>query len=383
MLYQERPKKNKNSWAVTVRFFKKKRNPSRKSVTLSHKTRTGAQSRASEVIRLYINGEYDPWMDEVGANGDSREHPGEINWMARTLGRLLKRYVEYKKAMDWSPGTAEINEKVLALFIADTGPNARPDILSTTMIHEWVTKRYTSAGSRSSITTRIITFCNWLHEEGYIEKKIKRPRFPVDVNPMPVYCTPSELTLIKATIARETRRHARAGRLNHGNSALWLIPFIDTAVYTGIRLSMLLQLRVEDINLETGEIIVGRRQPTKNRIIRVLPAGEIKPLMHVLRAQARRLERQGKYTADTRFFGHTDPRRTSRTFRKYARIAVPGKNIKFHALRHTCGTMLASAGLPLNFIAEWLGHKDLRSTLIYAKIKPYHLKKEVGRAFRD
>jgi len=39
---------------------------------------------------------------------------------------------------------------------------------------------------------------------------------------------------------------------------------------------------------------------------------------------------------------------------------------RFHDLRHTFGTQMAAAGAPLRAIQEWLGHADLRTTLIYA-----------------
>ncbi len=40
--------------------------------------------------------------------------------------------------------------------------------------------------------------------------------------------------------------------------------------------------------------------------------------------------------------------------------------VRFHDLRHTFGTQMAAAGAPMRAIQEWLGHADLRTTLIYA-----------------
>jgi integrase len=41
------------------------------------------------------------------------------------------------------------------------------------------------------------------------------------------------------------------------------------------------------------------------------------------------------------------------------------RRIRFHDLRHTFGTQMAAAGAPVRAIQEWLGHADLRTTLIY------------------
>ena len=40
--------------------------------------------------------------------------------------------------------------------------------------------------------------------------------------------------------------------------------------------------------------------------------------------------------------------------------------MRFHDLRHTFGTQMAAAGAPMRAIQAWLGHADLRTTLIYA-----------------
>jgi integrase len=40
--------------------------------------------------------------------------------------------------------------------------------------------------------------------------------------------------------------------------------------------------------------------------------------------------------------------------------------IRFHGLRHTFGTRIAAAGVPMRVLQEWMGHRDYRTTLIYA-----------------
>jgi integrase len=40
--------------------------------------------------------------------------------------------------------------------------------------------------------------------------------------------------------------------------------------------------------------------------------------------------------------------------------------VRFHDLRHTFGTAMASDGVPMRTLQEWMGHRDLQTTLIYA-----------------
>ena len=44
--------------------------------------------------------------------------------------------------------------------------------------------------------------------------------------------------------------------------------------------------------------------------------------------------------------------------------------ITFHSLRHTFGTRMAAAGVPLRTLQEWMGHKDHATTQRYADYAP-------------
>ena len=41
-------------------------------------------------------------------------------------------------------------------------------------------------------------------------------------------------------------------------------------------------------------------------------------------------------------------------------------DVRFHDLRHTFGTAMAADGVPMRTLQEWMGHRDLQTTLIYA-----------------
>ena len=44
--------------------------------------------------------------------------------------------------------------------------------------------------------------------------------------------------------------------------------------------------------------------------------------------------------------------------------------VRFHDLRHTFGTAMAAAGAPLRAIQEWMGHRDYKTTSLYADYAP-------------
>ena len=63
--------------------------------------------------------------------------------------------------------------------------------------------------------------------------------------------------------------------------------------------------------------------------------------------------------------GHT----LTRTFQS-ALEAAGVRKVRFHDLRHTFGTRMAAAGVPMRTLQEWMGHRDFRTTLIYADYAP-------------
>lgn len=54
--------------------------------------------------------------------------------------------------------------------------------------------------------------------------------------------------------------------------------------------------------------------------------------------------------------------------RKWAELAGLERHLHFHLSRHTYGTMLITAGVDLYTTCKLMGHADVRTTQIYAKI---------------
>jgi integrase len=56
---------------------------------------------------------------------------------------------------------------------------------------------------------------------------------------------------------------------------------------------------------------------------------------------------------------------------RYSEAAgLPKEKSHFHVLRHSVATHMVEAGIPIRQIQDWLGHRHLRSTEIYAKVSP-------------
>lgn len=57
--------------------------------------------------------------------------------------------------------------------------------------------------------------------------------------------------------------------------------------------------------------------------------------------------------------------------------SVKHKPISFHWARHTFGILFVTEGIPLESVSKMMGHKDLRTTQIYAKITNNKISKDV------
>jgi integrase len=115
------------------------------------------------------------------------------------------------------------------------------------------------------------------------------------------------------------------------------------------------------------------KSKNSRRIMRIGP-GMVHCLRHHRRHQlAERLALGDRWIDTGRLFTSPigtalDPRNIARDFEDLCATAgVP--RIRFHALRHTCATLLLAEGEPLEVIADRLGHGDTRVTSqVYAHV---------------
>jgi integrase len=152
---------------------------------------------------------------------------------------------------------------------------------------------------------------------------------------------------------------------------------ILTAAMSGLRMGELLALRWCDVDWSAQRIRVRRNYvrgqfgtPKSRRGSRSVP------LADRLGGELDRHHRRTVYSADQDLVfanSHTgaplDGAPLLRAFQR-ALAAAGVRRVRFHDLRHTFGTRMAAAGAPMRALQEWMGHRDLRTTLIYADYMP-------------
>jgi integrase len=151
-----------------------------------------------------------------------------------------------------------------------------------------------------------------------------------------------------------------------------------TAAMTGLRQGELIALRWRDVDWTAGRIRVRQNYvrgrfgtPKSRRSTRSVPmadavAGDLDRLYQATRWQA-----DGDLVfANARTGGPMERAGVLRRFKRALRAARLDETHRFHDLRHTFGTRMAGAGVPMRTLQEWMGHRDLDTTLIYADYAP-------------
>lgn len=184
-------------------------------------------------------------------------------------------------------------------------------------------------------------------------------------------------------------RHAQPGVYEALDRAMY-----RTAAMTGVREGELIALRWCDIDWTASAIRVHQNfvldefgTPKSKRSFRAVPmarqvAAELEryykakgsPDEHLLvfGEPEARLVLRGNHKGKTMPAG--TPLNKAAILRRFRRALeaaqVRQTALKFHELRHTFGTQMAAAGVPMRTLQEWMGHRDIKTTERYVHYAP-------------
>lgn len=128
---------------------------------------------------------------------------------------------------------------------------------------------------------------------------------------------------------------------------------------TGLRISDIIKLTWADVTTDTNGAtrIHGIMQKTNEQFSNKISDDAVKLLP----------ERNGKTDTD-KVFKLQHRSSIDRNLKTWAKAAGITKNVSFHTARHTFATMLLTQGADLYTVSKLLGHSDISTTQIYAKI---------------
>ncbi len=144
---------------------------------------------------------------------------------------------------------------------------------------------------------------------------------------------------------------------------------------TGVRVSEIIDLNMEDINIENGYI----RCRGKGNKERIVPLGKVAIKNTKVYLETARCKLVKNNNSEEAFYvNHHGKRLTRQGFwkiiKKYAKKANLEGKITPHTLRHSFATHLLENGADLRSVQEMLGHADISTTQIYTHVTQKKLK---------
>jgi integrase/recombinase XerC len=246
------------------------------------------------------------------------------------------------------------------------------------LVHLHQTGRGSSSIARKLAVIR--TFFRFLHREGIVSHNPARlVPTPRQKRKLPTVLTVDQVTDLVGVPDKKNSRSLR-------NRAI-----LETLYSTGMRLSELVALDIEDINDREGIV----RVKGKGQKERIVPIGShaLEAIRRyresLIRVDSRPVQAAGsnpvfmnnrREFAGQRIGTRTVSRIVGHAGRQMVRSDIQGVRVTPHALRHSFATHLLEGGADLRAIQELLGHQRLSTTQRYTHLAADHLMEVYDKA---
>jgi integrase len=212
----------------------------------------------------------------------------------------------------------------------------------------------------------------------------KFKKLPLDTNSRIRYLSEAEEKSLRASLeARQVKKRAEREAYNRwctarskdtlsdlkGRFTDYLTPIVLLALNTGLRRGELFNLRWYDIT-QTGRLLTVEGATAKSGKTRHVPLNdEAAQVLKDWKAHS-----PASDGPDLVFPNPVTGERLGEIRKSWGKLLEDAEitAFRFHDLRHHFASKLVMAGVDLNTVRELLGHRDIKTTLIYAHLAPEH-----------
>lgn len=227
---------------------------------------------------------------------------------------------------------------------------------------KWLRKNGKSAATVSRSIASLRSFYQFLVEQGVAKQNPATALVPdKTVKKLPQILTSREVELL-------LEQPASTDAKGYRDKAM-----LEILYATGIRVSELISLDEDDVNLSIG--VVHGKTWSKERVIPLYPAA-IKALEdYITRVRPHMVSSREEKALFVNVSGDRMSRQGFwKIIKQYQEKAKIEKEITPHTLRHSFAAHLLENGADLRSIQEMLGHADISSTQVYAQLVKKQLK---------
>ena len=249
---------------------------------------------------------------------------------------ILKILNERLKYFNYSENTISSYNHYVKEFLESVGKYTQ-HLVSSDVQNYLNEYNFTSVSQQNQIISSIKFFYEKVLDKKYSKINFHRPRTR---RRLPII-TEKEFLLTKISKIENLKHRA----------------ILSLAFSVGLRVSEVVNLRIEDIDSKRMIISIRRAKGDKDRIV---------PLSTNILTLLREYWRVYKPT-DYLFNGQKLPRYTASSCNKLVKKYL-GENYRFHLLRHSCFTSLLESGTGLRVIQKLAGHSSSKTTEIYTHV---------------
>lgn len=235
-------------------------------------------------------------------------------------------------------------------------------------------QHYSAATMARKIAT-LRSFYKWAERRGL-----------ADTNPMTLIRTPRQSKRLPKAITIEQVEKLLAAPDEKEVLGLRDRAMLETLYSTGIRVSELVGLELDDIDLP-GEAVKVKGKGKKERVVPLgsHALGAIRKYMDMLKADPRFAAAWAEGRARRPLFvnkhgGRLSSRSVRRKLDKYLKQVGLDPTISPHTLRHSFATHLLDNGADLRSVQELLGHQSLSTTQVYTHLTTQRMQNAYNQA---
>lgn len=292
--------------------------------------------------------------------------------MRSATARFLRYLQVERNASELTIKSYREDLTALMEFLADgDGHVPKPGQLSPMLLRQYVAALHDAGYAKSSVARHLASlrsFFRFAQREGLTDQNPAKPlRNPRPDRKLPHFLTTQEI----GRLLQAPSDHDPLGLRDRA--------MLETMYSAGLRVSELVAINDDDLDLETGLV----RVRGKGRRERLGPLGRfaVQAVHRWLAVRPTQKDRGAlSPTFLNRFGGRLTTRSVARMLEKYLQQTGLDTRTSPHTLRHSFATHLLDSGADIRSVQELLGHKSLVTTQIYTHVSTAGLRQAYDKA---
>jgi len=244
--------------------------------------------------------------------------------------------------------------------------------LQRSQLEAWLDARQEAGNAASTRSTNLSAFLSFLRfivdQDISLDANLFRTTFPELPAALPRHLSEPEYQRLEQTVLAQTVQETPTDTRERA----WFL----TLVYTGLRISELLNLRLADLDLTGGRLIVRGGKNTRDRVVYLTPI--------LAQALQNYLSHRKSAATDHLWLRNEQPMQEHQVRQSLHHWGhISDVEVTPHRLRHTFATRLINQGVSLVSLQKLMGHKHLHTTQRYARVYDATVQEQFQRAMAN